>query len=629
MIPLKKKLPKPKMVVIGNTKIEDEIRRCIDISSIPVEVFFEGGDFEEALQIANKYEGEADVFITGESIVEKLRERVSVPVVPIFKDGFDYLNAIIKASSIIGKGKEVIVILYNTPLKEIDILSHVTGLIIRQITYTDIFEIDKVIKKLAEENVELIVGPTLPCLVAERYNIKGISIYSAKTYQNAFTQAINIAVSQRKIKYLFEQHRTISNLTDIGVISCDSSGLITDINNKASMIFGLEHEIAGKTYIQSIINDIEFASLIEENSQVVYKTVSPVLVTNFVDGFVISCQYTEEISNSEYMIRKKQIKKEFKARYSFENFIGNNLLQKKCIAKAKSFSANDFTISIQGETGTGKELLAHAIHDASSRSNGPFITINCAAIPESLLESELFGYESGAFTGGRREGKKGIIELCHNGTLFLDEIGELSHNVQKKLLRFTNEKEIIRVGGNKLIPVNVRIITATNKNLKEELINGNFRLDLFQRISILTLQTIPLRERRNDVPELLRFFFRKHAINRNAMDEKFITFIVSELKDYNWPGNLRELESLAINFIVTTLNTSITYKTIENVIRDFIFVDEKKLSISSNFDKGTVSNILKETHNNKSEAARRLGISRTTMWRLTRKYNSTDQIKLA
>jgi len=164
---------------------------------------------------------------------------------------------------------------------------------------------------------------------------------------------------------------------------------------------------------------------------------------------------------------------------SFHHF---NLSQnpEDAIAKAKSFAESDFNILIQGETGTGKELFAHAIHNASNRKRGPFITVNCMSLSESLLESELFGYEPGAFTGSKREGKIGLFELCHNGTLFIDEIGELSPSVQVKILRFIEEKEIVRVGGNTLIPVNVRIITATNRNIKNDVSDGKFRLDFFK-----------------------------------------------------------------------------------------------------------------------------------------------------
>lgn len=624
-------LPRPKVIVIGNARIEEEIKSNIDLLSLPVEVLFEGGDFEAALEVAEKYKGEADVFITGESIVAKLRERVSIPVVPIPKDGFDYLNAIFKASSIIGTNKEIVVISYGAPIPEIGTLVKVTNFKIKQISYSNIYQIDSIIKKLAQEKIEMIVAPTLPCLIAEKYNIKGISIYSSKTYRNVFAQAANIAISQRKIKYLLEQQRTISNLTDIGVIICDSSGIVTHMNKKASEIVGHDTNIQ-PAYIKEIFDE-EFAGFLESTSRLetkavrtindkeVFYSITPVLVNFLVDGFIISCQYTEDISKSEYMIRQKRIRG-FKTKYSFDSIIGRNKAQNEFINKAKNFSKVDYTVSIQGESGTGKELVAHAIHNASSRRGGPFIAINCGSIPESILESELFGYESGAFTGSRREGKKGIFELCHSGTLFLDEIGELSHNVQKKLLRFTDEKEIIRVGGSKLIPVDVRIITATNKNLKNEVIDGSFRLDLFQRISILSLKTIPLRERRDDVPELMLHFFRKHSNDKLVLREKHLQLIAAHLKDYHWPGNLRELESLVINFVVTARTASLDYKSIESIIEEFIIHHQRTHAADKVINNDLVHTILKETRNNKSEAARRLGISRTSMWRLTKNMHS-------
>jgi len=285
------------------------------------------------------------------------------------------------------------------------------------------------------------------------------------------------------------------------------------------------------------------------------------------------------------------------------------------IKRAKAFASNDFTILIQGETGTGKELLAHAIHDASGRCKNNFVTINCAALPEALLESELFGYEPGAFTGGLKGGKKGIVELAHEGTLFMDEIGELPILFQSKILRFIEEKEIIKIGGSTLIPVDVRIIAATNRDLREEVKKENFKLDLYQRLSVLRLTTIPLRDRSDDVGLLFRYFFKKIKNGNEIINESVIEHIVDKLKDYLWPGNIRELKTFVINFVVMSRDTEITYNIADKILDDFIIYDKDNNVLNESLGKENILNILKETQFNRTETAKRLGISRTTLWR--------------
>jgi len=630
-------IPKPKIVVIGNQKGEELIREFIDIPSLPVDVLFRGGNFEEALDIIDKYKGEVDVFITGESIVEKLRKRFSVPIVSIVTDGLDIIGAILRAREMLGRHKEVVFVSFKEPTIEraLTEFSKALNINIEQIFYKDVLEIEEVVRNLAKKGVEVIVCPTLVSLAAQKYNIKTIICYSAKVFRRAFDEAIHIAYSQRNIKHLFEQYKTISNLTNIGIMSCNSKGIIKHINNKAMQIFDIKREdFFLNTCIDNILPELNLSvsgkafentidgKLVRIKNKELLIAVSPIMVDGFFEGFVLSCQETEEISTAEFLIRKNKTKNGFKAKYSFDDIVGHNVLFKDAIAKAKSFAESDFNILIQGETGTGKELFAHAIHNASTRKKGPFIAINCTSLSESLLESELFGYEPGAFTGSRREGKIGLFELCHNGTLFIDEIGELSPSVQVKILRFIEEKEIVRVGGNMLIPVNVRIITATNRNMKNEVSNGNFRLDLFQRISVLRLKTIPLRERRDDIPELFEFFLRKHNGGQNPLDKRIIKYVVTKLNNYDWPGNIRELETVTINFLVEEKSASVrSFHTADRIIEDFISIDENNVSAMKRNrpDANTISKTLRDTNNNKSEAAKRLGISRTTLWRMTTK----------
>lgn len=215
------------------------------------------------------------------------------------------------------------------------------------------------------------------------------------------------------------------------------------------------------------------------------------------------------------------------------------------IEKAAKIAKTNSAILIIGESGTGKELLAQSIHNASNRKNAPFIAINCAALSETLLESELFGYEEGAFTGARKGGKKGLFEMADRGTIFLDEIGDAPLSIQTKLLRVLQEKEIMRISGEKVIPVDVRVIAATNKDLLDLIEKSSFRKDLYYRLNVLPLSVPPLRERKDDIVILLKLFLKKYAVRENIRMPKPDNDIINILKKYPWPGNIRELENLA------------------------------------------------------------------------------------
>lgn len=260
-------------------------------------------------------------------------------------------------------------------------------------------------------------------------------------------------------------------------------------------------------------------------------------------GFIIGIQDVTEIQKLENMVRKDILCKGFNAKYTFDDVVGISDLIIKNVEIAKQFAKSDFTVLIQGANGTGKEIFAQAIHNESSRKKGPFVAVNLASLTDELALSELFGYEGGSFTGAVKGGKKGLFEIAHGGTLFLDEIGDASFRIQQRLLRVIQEKEIMPVGSGKIVPVDVRIIAATNKNLVEMVKDGKFREDLYYRIEVLSLSLPHLRERRIDIEYLLDYFFRKQNMDRQ-MDKEAMAI----LENYKWPGNVRELENLVNYF---------------------------------------------------------------------------------
>jgi len=313
-------------------------------------------------------------------------------------------------------------------------------------------------------------------------------------------------------------------------------------------------------------------------------------------------------------------------RYTFDSIIGKS--QAITILKKEALNAatNQFPVLITGDSGTGKELFAQAIHHASPRKLYPFVRINCSAIPKDLLESELFGYEKGAFTGAKTEGKPGKFEIANHGTVFLDEIGDLPLEMQPKLLRVVEEKEFERVGGTRMIRSDFRVIAATNQNLEEMLPDGRFRKDLFYRLNVIPLHIPPLRERSDDIIPLVRHFLQQMAQEAALSEIRMDQEAEKTLRKYVWPGNVREL----LNILERTLS-SIESDTIRLVDLPFYLHRTQKKSprhdqysikeVQALAEKEAIRYALKETGNNKARAATILGIHRTLLYKKMKKYN--------
>lgn len=294
-----------------------------------------------------------------------------------------------------------------------------------------------------------------------------------------------------------------------------------------------------------------------------------------------------------------------------ESIITRSPAFQKVLDTAKTVSEYDVNILIEGETGTGKSLLAKYIHYLSPRRDGPFIKVNCAAIPESLLEAELFGYVKGAFTGAMRD-KPGKVELAEVGTLFLDEIGDMPLHLQAKILHLVQEKEFERLGDTKTRRANVRIIASTNKNLRELIKQGQFREDLYYRLSVVKLLLPPLRERREDIPALVNYFIEKYSRKYSRKIRGISPEAMRTLLSYNFPGNVRELENIIEHAVITCRGTLIKQEDLQ--------IEVENNSVEMVEERERIRKVLEETGGNKSLAAKILGMHRTTLWRKLKEY---------
>ncbi|GAB6152731.1 hypothetical protein JCM17380_14810 [Desulfosporosinus burensis] len=316
---------------------------------------------------------------------------------------------------------------------------------------------------------------------------------------------------------------------------------------------------------------------------------------------------------------------------SFKEYVGQNSRLRETLRLAAKVARTDSTVLILGESGVGKEVLARAIHNSSRRKDKPLIKVNCAAIPEALLESELFGFEDGAFTGAKKGGKLGKFELAHGGTIFLDEIGDMSINMQAKLLRVLQERELERVGSTKTISLNIRVITATNRNLEEMMKEGTFRRDLYYRLNIVPLYLLPLRERMDDLFTLAQKFLTQYSEEANQ-ELTLSPQVIRILQAHDWPGNIRELQNVLEHASIVRSGTQIEIKHLPGYLRpintEWEQIQDRPYDLKetvAKVERDLMLAVLAKSNNNRSEAIRELGISRRAFYEKLYKYNIASQ----
>lgn len=347
---------------------------------------------------------------------------------------------------------------------------------------------------------------------------------------------------------------SIVNRIEDAVIAFDEKELIRFVNQKAIDTLNLGgSQVVGEAAVNCLPQDFyECISQCEENEDILvdwanktffFRKMHIVMEGSFL-GSLLLFRKAQEIEKLEHDYRMRLYSKGLVAKYQFEDIYGESPSFQKVIQIARKIARSNSTVLLLGETGTGKELLAQAIHNASPRRREPFVGVNFAAISETLLESELFGYEEGAFTGARKGGHMGWFELAHKGTIFLDEIGDASGAIQNRLLRVLQERQIMRVGGNKVIPTDIRVIAATNQDLPRMIREGSFRADLYYRLNILPIHLPPLRNRREDIGWLVQQFVKKYSFDLRRAPFTLSGEALKAMEQYEWPGNIRELENV-------------------------------------------------------------------------------------
>jgi PAS domain S-box-containing protein len=372
------------------------------------------------------------------------------------------------------------------------------------------------------------------------------------------------------------------------------------------------------------------------NKREVIAEAAPIIVKGEIRGSVAIIHDLTEINEIyKQLDRAKQIIRNLEAKYTFEDIIGKSEILNHAIEKARMAAETPATVILRGESGTGKELFAHAIHNASSRRHAQFVRVNCAAINENLLESELFGYEEGAFTGASKGGKIGFFEYANGGTIFLDEIGELSLNTQAKLLRVLQEKEIMRVGGNTPIEIDCRVITATNVDLERAIAEKTFRQDLYYRLNVVPIHIPALRSHKSDIPDLVKHLIIKYNQEYGRNVSSITPEALSRIMAYDWPGNVRELENYVGRAMINIKMTenALTEKHLPIITADIEAVGisvqkqfmENELTLLddalSYYERLHIERVLRENQMNREKTALALGVSLRTLYYKLKKLN--------
>jgi len=486
-------------------------------------------------------------------------------------------------------------------------------------------------QELILENGPKVITTRIPMIDENKQVIGAFAVFKD------ITEVVRLAGEITNLKEIQTMLEAIIQSSEEAISVVDENGRGILINRAYSRITGLtEEEVIGQPATADISEGESMhmkvletrrpvrgvAMRVGPNKKEVFVNVAPIIVDGKLKGSVGVIHDMSEIQSlNRELIRARQIIRTLEAKYSFEDIIGESEEMNIAIEQARLGAKTPATVLLRGESGTGKELFAHAIHNESDRKFNKFIRVNCAAITESLLESELFGYEEGAFSGAKRGGKRGFFEEANNGSIFLDEIGELPANTQAKLLRVLQEKEIVRVGGTRAIPINVRVIAATNINLEKAIANGGFREDLYYRLNRMPIHIPPLRMRKEDIPLLCNRLIDKINQDYGRNIEKVSDGAISKLLKYNWPGNVRELENVLGRAIIFMNYNELEIQ--EYHLPEFVgsHVEANQTVLTNQNSIETLAsqlnkhelNIIKETlkkvNGNKTLAAKQLGIS--------------------
>lgn len=608
------------------------------VAGLKIEVEVIEGVFDEGAELVRQAVSRnpgIEVLISRDATSACIQKVMDLPVVQIAPTDSDYFSALRKARE---HGQRIGMLAYQQDAKDLD-LAWLSGLLhskIEVFPYVDREQFQAQIAWAGALGIQVMVmRGALGARLARKAGMVGVVV---QTRRNAVVQALERAATVIQArKQEREKSKVLQTIMDHvydGVIAVDKSGNITLCNLVARRMLGIDAGVVidgGPPALSRFLEDRERRQgfLLTVANQRVVANRAPIEVDGETVGTVVTFQNVIKIQRMEERVRKELYSQGLVAKYSLDEIIGHSPLMQAALVKARAIASIDGTVLLIGESGTGKELFAQGIHSAStSRKNGPFVAVNCAALPETLLESELFGYESGAFTGARKGGKSGLFELAHGGTIFLDEIGTVPLDLQTRLLRVLQERQVMRIGSERLLPIDIRVIAASNENLNRAISENRFRRDLYYRLNILRLSIPSLRDRRDDIPLLVEHFLQRTQEAPGTTVRRPSQRLQEWFYNYHWLGNVRELENILERYVVWS-----RFMDDADFLRELESETEtsrapqggEKLTIDlasmDAMEKQIFEQAMERVGGNRAALARILGISRTTIWHKLKRVN--------
>lgn len=516
---------------------------------------------EEAVALARELMARKTwLFISRRGTRDLLEKELNTTVVNIPIEASDYIPAIRQAQKVSGM---VAFFSYEAFSNELQTICYLMHIHMHHYQFSDSTSCRACVKQAIQDGAVLGIGGIISGEFAAEMNLPYIVVESSDP---SISQAIETACQiyslqkanekkQELLEIKLERYRNVLNYTHDAIIAVDARGRVEVTNRVAERMLDPKRkpfegkaveDVLPNTHINDVLRSgqMETDQVMNIHGTLVSTNRIPIIVNDQIKGVVATFQDIQSLQSAERSIRIKLHEKGLTAKYHLSDIVGASQILSGAKELAANFADSEFTIMLYGETGTGKEMFAQSIHNASPRRDGPFVAVNCTALSKSLLESELFGYADGSFTGAKRGGKPGLFEIAHSGTIFLDEIGELPLEFQAQFLRVLQEKEVRRVGGDTVIPVDIRVIGATNRDLMERVEKGEFRRDLYYRLNVLNLMIPPLRERGEDYLQIAERIYQNVAPHQSDEEHARFMEVMKSYGNYPWTGNVRELNNV-------------------------------------------------------------------------------------
>ncbi|MDO4547643.1 MAG: sigma 54-interacting transcriptional regulator [Clostridia bacterium] len=614
------------LFVMPNTKMIDTIREVLRDDGLEYPVLF--GSMDVAYQVTQNvlHKGVRVVISTG-ATARYLQQKLSIPTLEISYGQIEFVDAINEALAYSNR-----ILIVSSGIAALSVMQSISLFKDRDVKIDLLqYSLERPLAEQADEAIkngdyDVVISSTPAVEQAKRNGKIGILFGIDKRMVELSLSNAQMLVQVEKAREERERvMQAVMDFTHDGMIAVNTDGNVSLINHSAEQMLGKPADMVKGLPVSDVLRqcrivDIMDARLQEADEKAKYVTITRKDMGEGVAyrGYLMLLRDVNEAEEISRLARKSLTRKGLVAKRTFHDISGESEAIKRTIEVAKAYAAYASTILITGESGTGKEYFAQSIHNASKRKMGPFVAVNCAALPENLLESELFGYVKGAFTGARNEGRVGMFELANNGTLFLDEVGEIPLSMQARLLRAIQEKEIMRIGDDRVLPVDVRIISASNKNLFGMIKAGKFREDLYYRLSVLELRIPPLRERIDDIEVLSYDMLRRKNKKLGRFIKRFDSDVIARMKRMEWRGNVRQLDNMIEKLIILSASDQITMETFATVIAGMELNDCRETETFTTLrehEKDYIRRALAQTGGNRTACANLLGINVTTLWR--------------